>query len=524
MEHFAPPSADMKPISIAVVAMGGQGGGVLADWIVATAEAHGLYAQSTSVPGVAQRTGATIYYVEMVRKPASGKTPVLALMPIPGDVDVVIAAELMEAGRAILRGLVTPERTTLIASSHRSLATLEKQAPGDGIADGGAVVEAVDVAAKRKIVLDMADLAERSGGAISAALLGALAGAAVLPLPRAAFETAIRAGGVGVEASLRVFASAFDKAAATPVVPQVPGRVVKHLPDLPASAGHAGIDTLLSRIRSEIPEPAQRMAFAGVRRLVDYQDLAYAGEYLDRLKTFVALDENASHTALSPTAKGATPADFALTVEAARQIAVAMAYDDVIRVADLKTRSSRFARVASDIGAAPDQILATTEFMHPRMAEVCGTLPAVLGAAIERRPRLFNALDAIVNRGRRVRTTSIRWFVPLYIVAGMRKHRRRTLRHGREMAHMAAWLDRALHHAPRDYTLSLELLKCRRLVKGYSDTHARGASKFDRVMAGAELVAGRADAADWVRRLRQAALIDEEGKALDGALKTIETL
>ena len=46
--------------------MGGQGGGVLADWIVELAEKQGWHAQSTSVPGVAQRTGATIYYVEML--------------------------------------------------------------------------------------------------------------------------------------------------------------------------------------------------------------------------------------------------------------------------------------------------------------------------------------------------------------------------------------------------------------------------------------------------------------------------
>ena len=90
-------SAD-KPLSIAILAMGGQGGGVLADWIVHLAESQGWVAQTTSVPGVAQRTGATIYYLEMI--PArDGVAPILSLMPTPGDVDVVIAAELMEAGK-----------------------------------------------------------------------------------------------------------------------------------------------------------------------------------------------------------------------------------------------------------------------------------------------------------------------------------------------------------------------------------------------------------------------------------------
>ncbi len=130
-----------KPLSLAVLAMGGQGGGVLADWIVALAEAQGWMAQTTSVPGVAQRTGATIYYIEMLPE-KDGHAPIFSLMPTPGDVDVVMAAELMEAGRSVLRGLVTPDKTTLIASTHRSFAVIEKERPGDGTADPGVVVEA----------------------------------------------------------------------------------------------------------------------------------------------------------------------------------------------------------------------------------------------------------------------------------------------------------------------------------------------------------------------------------------------
>ncbi|MGL4234440.1 DUF6537 domain-containing protein, partial [Tabrizicola sp.] len=77
--------------------------------------------------------------------------------------------------------------------------------------------------------------------------------------------------------------------------------------------------------------------------------------------------------------------------------------------------------------------------------------------------------------------------------------------------------------APKDYALAVEVLRCRRLIKGYSDTHARGLSKFDKVMAGIAMVEGREDAADWARRLREAALKDEEGRALEGALQTIRS-
>ena len=122
-------------IKLAVLAVGGQGGGVLTGWIEEVARAHGYAAQATSVAGVSQRTGATVYYVEMAPQPATGAMPVFSLQPAAGDVDIMITAEMMEAGRAIIRGFVTPDRTTLITSTHRALAVSEKMVPGDGIAD-----------------------------------------------------------------------------------------------------------------------------------------------------------------------------------------------------------------------------------------------------------------------------------------------------------------------------------------------------------------------------------------------------
>ena len=166
-------------IKLAMLAVGGQGGGVLADWITDVAERNGYLAQSTSVAGVAQRTGATIYYVEMCRD--TGRRPVFALSPAQGDVDILIAAELMEAGRAIMRGFVTPDRTTLIASSHRIAAVSEKIEPGDGRASSEKVRAAAEAASKRFIAFDMEKIAAEAGSMISASLLGALAGSGALP-------------------------------------------------------------------------------------------------------------------------------------------------------------------------------------------------------------------------------------------------------------------------------------------------------------------------------------------------------
>ena len=99
------------PFKLAVAALGGQGGAVLTGWLVEIAEANGYLVQTTSVPGVAQRTGATLYYLEFFARSSlhpDGREPVMALMPVAGDVDCVVAAELVEAGRSMARGLVTP--------------------------------------------------------------------------------------------------------------------------------------------------------------------------------------------------------------------------------------------------------------------------------------------------------------------------------------------------------------------------------------------------------------------------------
>lgn len=508
-----------RPLSIAVMAMGGQGGGVLVDWIVALCESQGWAAQSTSVPGVAQRTGATIYSIEALPLPPNappGLRPVLSLMPVPGEVDIVVGAELMEAGRAIQRGLVTPDRTTLIASSHRHYAVAEKQAPGDGIGEGEKVYAAASAAAKRFIAFDMAAMAEQAGSVISAVLFGALAASKALPFERTAFEDTIRAAGVGVEPSLRAFGLGYDGTLAevstghAHAAPKPSSD--KRYPAL-APLGHAGYDALVARARTEFPVAAHDMIGAGLQRVVDYQDVAYGKEYLDLVADILALDK-----ADDGEAKG-----FTLTRTAAKYIAVAMAYDDVYRVADLKTRGSRFERIRDEVAATPDQLVYTTEYMHPRMEEVCGSLPAALGRFIENRPRLFKTLDRIVNRGRRVQTGTIRWFLPLYVLGGLKRFRRGTLRHANEVAHRDAWLAKVKAAAAKDYDFAVELLQARRLVKGYSDTHARGQSKFDKVMAGAAKVEGRPDAAEWVRRLREAALKDEDGIALSGALKTIDS-
>lgn len=490
-------------IKLAVMAVGGQGGGVLTAWIEALARANSYVCQATSVAGVAQRTGATVYYVEMA--PAGTKAPVFSLMPAAGDVDIMIAAEMMEAGRAIIRGFVTPDRTTLIASTHRALAVSEKMTPGDGIASSDEVVVAAEIAAQRFIAADFERLAIEQGSVISASLFGALAATEMLPFGRESFEAAIRAGGKGAEASLRAFEAGYTaansardvKTASGPAIPASP-KGPKHL---------VSTWQTLSTRTANLPADVAPMALLGLRKTVDFQDLAYGARYLERVEAVVARDR-------SP---------YDLSREAAKYIANAMAYDDVIRVADLKSRAGRAERIATEMGAKSGNVVHLTEFLHPRAEEIVGLLPARLGARLEASPPWMARIDRWFNKGRRLRSDGLSAYLMLYILGGSKKRRLGSLRHQQEIAHLDRWLSAALGYLPQNYDLAVEVIRCRRLVKGYSDTHARGLSKFDRVLNGIALVAARPDAAEWAKRLREAALQDEEGKALDGALLTIRS-
>ncbi len=491
-----------EPITIAILAIGGQGGGVITNWLVRLAESQGWQAQSTSVPGVAQRTGATIYYVEML--PATRRRPVLALLPFPGAVDLVVAAEWMEAGRAVQRGFVTPQRTVLIASTHRAYAISEKSAPGRDFADDDAVAGAVNAASRKLLSADFARAADAAGSVISASLFGAISACGVLPFPREAFEAVIRDGGAGAAASLKAFANGVV-AAGGQTAKAAGGRASTKLSG-GTKAQRDAFDELCRSVMTDFPAPCREIINAGLVRLVDFQDVAYGQEYLARLARVASLADGHA----------------GLIGELARYLANAMAYQDVIRVADLKTRAARFERVRREAGARDGQIVSVREYLHPRIEEMRSLFPA-------RFQRLAHskAMRAVLGwfaGAKRVRTDRMSGFVLLYGLAGLRRWRRGTIRHRAEMDHIDGWLDRVAAAARDNRDLAVEIVRCRGLIKGYGDTHARGVGKYDRVLDGIDRIKERDDAADWARRLREAARKDAEGSTLDGALKTIADL
>jgi indolepyruvate ferredoxin oxidoreductase beta subunit len=500
-------SAARRPVSVLVAALGGQGGGVLTEWIVAAAEHAGLPVQATSIPGVAQRTGATTYYLEVYPEPlpAGSPEPVFSLYPMPGDVDVIMASELLEAGRTIEMDYASPERTTLIASTHRLFAIGEKTALGNGIFPAERVEEAARALTRRLIACDALAVARAAGSEVNAVLMGALAASGALPLAASDFEAAIREGGVGVERNLAGFKAGMEIAAGAPppqIAPLRPWVLVKAERAQALGARGAAFVAVMARIEREFPTVLHETLGEAAARLIDYQDAGYAERFLERVRRVRAGDRETK-----------------LTERFARRLAVWMSYEDAIRVADLKTRRGRFERIRRDHGADNGQVLMVTDYLKPDLDEIYGIFPASIGAPIARWcERRWP--DGRPTLAQHVRTTSVLGFVRVWALGRLRFLRPASLRAQREFALIDRWQAAVLDSLALDYGLAGEVADMATVVRGYGEVRRRLSNAFgrflDEILAPAvardrAAGAGYARARDAVRHTRQKLLADDNG-------------
>lgn len=504
-----------RPVSVLIAALGGQGGGVLTEWIVAAATHAGLPVQATSIPGVAQRTGATTYYLEIYPEalPAGSPDPVFSLYPMPGDVDVIMASELLEAGRAIELDYASPERTVLIASTHRLYAIAEKTALGNGIFPRERVEEAARALSRRMIVCDALAVARASGSEVNAVLMGLLAASGALPLAAMDFEAAIREGGVAVERNFAGFKAGMDIAVAAPVAETAPARSWVQIKAERARALAArGADFLavMNRIEHEFPAALHPTLGEAAARLIDYQDPGYAERFFERVRLVRARDR-----------------ETRLTERFARRLAVWMTYEDAIRVADLKTRRSRFERIRRDQGAVNGQVLSVTDYLKPDLDEIYGILPASIGGPIARwaEKRWPDRRPTITQH---VKTTAVLGYARVWALGRLRRLRPSSLRALREFALIDRWQQAVLDAASLDYDLACEVADTAVVVRGYGEVRRRLSGAFtrflDEILPSAlarDRAAGKgyARARDIVGETREKLLADEKGieAALEGA-------
>ena len=496
-----------QPISLLICALGGEGGGLLSEWLMHTARLSGYPAQSTSIPGVAQRTGATTYYIEVLPTPLTelqGKTPVFSLNPVPGALDAMISSELLETARQITLGLVSPERTRVFSSSARALTTLERMPMGDGRLDSASLTALVQQFSKEAHVWDFGAMAQANGTMVSAVMLGVIAGSGLLPFERKHFEAALQDSGAHSTASLKGFAAGLarvqntqalhamqqdDEKALTPTVDKTSA-----LPSLPPAVGE--------------------LAALGYSRLCDYQSKVYADLYLSRLQQVLRAEEqaDATHTHV-----------YQASRETARWLALWMAFDDIVRVADLKSRASRWQRVAREVKLQEDDLLRLYDHFKPGVPEFAALLPSWLATPLQR----WDKRRALSGQPPwalplKIGTHSVMGILALRTLASFKWLRPFGSRFHTEQADITQWLQAVCMGLQQDWSLGHEVAMCGRLIKGYGSTNERGRHNLQHILTHLAASPIHTDAA-WrstaVAQAREAALQDEAGTAMDAKLR-----
>ncbi|MHB8617954.1 MAG: indolepyruvate oxidoreductase subunit beta family protein [Chloroflexota bacterium] len=445
-------------MSVLLGAVGGQGANVLADWIVTAATLAGYPTQSVAMPGLAQRGGQTSLYIE-IGTGGPGRY-VFSQYPFPGQVDVIIGQEFLEAGRLVQAGYGS-SRAKIIASTHRLFTITEKVPMWDGQTEYDKLDALARQFSSQFIGFDALALAKRNGlddVAVNAILLGALAGSRALPIEPALYERAISEIGVAADLNLKAFHIGLQQPGAASGAPTAPAR-----PRLDAEGRLGELQPALAdRVHSFDPVLWPTLVEA-VAQLADYQDVAHANLFLDWLVDIARLD---------------TREDRELTRQVARHLAPLMTYEDVIRVAEFKTRATRYARIRAEQNVGPGDVYQVYDYFDPDYEEMYGLLPAPLVMLFHGRPRYKDG-----DRGQarksvpfKANTTSLAGAFPLWCLTRFRSWRPRSYRFAKERNLWLEYLRYVHEFVAVDYRLGVLVATTGQMMRGYGRVRRRSIS------------------------------------------------
>ena len=444
-------------ISILITALGGEGGGTLMNWILECARKKKLHVQGTSVPGVAQRTGSTSYYVEICNAQFEfGKEPILSMYPIAGKVDLVVSSELLETARVIERGFVNPERTTLISSESRALTNIEKSHLFDGRFDSKNIIETGSKMAKNFVFLDLQNIAEESSTIISSPMFGAMAGTNMLPWDKDIFESVFSEDDFGRK-SLAGFRSAYKK-----VNNKEYNIINKKIDDIKTDNKNE------INIEIEVPDSLQNTISLGMSRCEEYQNKNYKEIFLKRVNELISHLDTKEEMA------------FSVIETAARRLCLWMAYEDIPRVAQLKISKKRMARVKKEVNLKEDQILIVKDYFKPGKDEIIAMMPNKLGKWLSNNKLIFKFLP-FVGRGMQVNSRSITGYLLLKFLSSFRHIRLSSYRYNEEVREINIWLDAIKLSLNSSLKYAEVLANLPHLLKGYGDTWIRGKEKYSKI-------------------------------------------
>jgi indolepyruvate ferredoxin oxidoreductase beta subunit len=471
---------DLQLKSIFLSAVGGQGGNLLSEWIFQAATFEGHRAQAVSLPGLSQRGGATSFYLEVAAGDRERiSRAVFSQHPVPGEVDVIIAQEFLELARVLQEGYGSA-RTKIVASTHRVYTVGEKTPAWDGPVPTETLYAAARSMSGEFIGFNAVELAQRNGleeVAVNAILLGALCASKALPISDAAYEKAIARVGIAPEMNQRAFElgrrfveSGEYRREETPPVEPWEDFVAARAQRLPARVRRA-FRELVTPLPGRYGQALARLLVEAVWRLTDYQNGAYARDFLRRVEEIHALDRS-----LRP--EGPPQ----LTEICAKALGTWMAYEDGIRVAQLKTRSDRFRAIRDRLGVREDQVYEVREFLKPDAEEIYGILPWWLVAPLLAVGPVRRFLEGRYF-SQQPKTTSLRGMLQLRMLLLLKPFRRSSWRYRKEHRLLRQYLARVSEAAAVDYRVACLMARTGQMVKGYGDTRRKMVTVVDRYVS-----------------------------------------
>lgn len=473
-------SESKSPITVLISAVGGQGGQLFAQWLFDTAKEAGFFPAGVGLPGLSQREGATVYYLEFFAHP--DETSFFSPFPEKGRVQVLIGLELLELLRAIQAGYLSKDGV-VVGSTHRVLTPDEKLPIKGGFVSSEQALEVLSRAAKRLIAFDAIKatvLAGLSQQAANAILLGAIAASRILPFPTDAFRKAIEQYGVAVHSNLRAFEFGLEYPSWLKKLDQVDSELVgewEWLPDpnLPETV-RKRMDAL--SVDHEIASILQQAA----RWLCHYQNVRYFTRYLDCVQAVLERDKEHSK-------------DLVVTREVARILALRMTYEDAIRVAQLKTQKRRFARIREEHHIPENAIYRVIDFFSLDWDELIGLLP--LGTESgknesvsptgdgEGLPPLPFESDELKRPTLQLRweTSSTLGYFILKVLSLLKPLRPISRRFKREWKWINQWLSAVEGTLDENYDLALIIARSGEMVRGYGRTRKKTLKAWQTFMA-----------------------------------------
>ncbi len=443
-------------VSILIAALGGEGGGVLMNWIVKSAREYECGVQATSVPGVAQRTGATSYYIELSHQSSKNKLKTnFSLMPMAGRVDLVVASELLEAARMMEKGFIS-KKTTLITSNSRIFTNLEKMHKSDGRYDSQTILEAAKQLSHRLITLDLHDIAIRHNTIISAPMFGALSAANILPW-NLEYSKKIISSEQNSKNNTLSFASA-AKIVLSGEETKIDEKVILEEKDnaIDFSLNYDGV----------LPKDISLYTNLGYKRCIEFQNKNYGNLYILRVNFFLKHLVKDDFTNLKAVS------------ESIRVLALWMTYEDIPRVASIKKSKLRFQSVKEELKLEPNQTYKIFDYFRPSAKEIKAILPSFLGNFVE---KIINILGKIFygKKGVRVVSNTISGFLILSLLSSLSLIRKYSSRYKAEQNAINNWMEMMSKAFSYSAQYAEALASLPRLLKGYGDTWDVGIERYN---------------------------------------------